>query len=136
MAFTTLAGLSSAVYALSITGVKTKKQYRPDKVSAAQLPLTYCRLPTRQRSISTLDYTQGLKFGTIELVVWVEFLNLNTLATNDALAVTLIDTIGDVLETNAASLGMDSYEITTDEDTIDGGATPVQAIIVKIEVSG
>lgn len=136
MAFTTLAALSSAIYGLSVTGVKTKSQYRPDKVSAGQLPLNYCRLPTRKREISTLSYGQGLKFGTMEWVFWVEFLNLNTQTANDAKAIALIDTIGDVLEANAAALGMDSYEITTDEDTIDNGVTPVQAIIVKIEVSG
>lgn len=136
MAFTTLAALSSAIYGLTVSGVKTKSQYRPTSINAGSLPLSFARLPTRQRSISTLNYGQDLKHATIEWVFLVAMLNLNTQAANDAKAVALIDTIGDVLETNAAALGMDSYEIVTDEDTIDDGTTPVQAIIVTVEVSG
>lgn len=136
MAFTTLAALSSAIYGLTVTGVTRKLQYRPQAIDAADLPLSFCRLPTRRRDISTLTYGQGLKHATIEWVFLVAMLNLDTVAANDADAVTLIDAIGDVLESNAGSLGMDSYEIATDEDTIGDGATPVQAIVVTVEVSG
>lgn len=136
MAFTTLAGLSSAINGLTVSGVKTKSQYRPTRISAAQLPLSFARLPTRQRNISTLSYGQDLKQATIEWVFLVGMLNLSTQATIDAATVALIDAVGDVLEANAETLGMDAYEITTDEDTIDDGATPVQVIIVSVEVSG
>lgn len=136
MAFTTLAALVSTINGLSIAGVKTKFDYRPRRISAAQLPMQFCRIPTRKRETSTLGYAQGLKMATVEIVFLVEFLQLNTQAVNDALAVTLIDAIGDVLEANAAALGMDGYEITSDEDTIDDGTTLVQALIVTVEVSG
>lgn len=135
MAFTTLAALSSAIYGLTVSGVARKSQYRPQTIDAADLPLSYCRLPTRKRETSTLGYAQGLKAATIEWVFLVAFLNLDTMAANDAVAVALIDAIGDVLETNAATLGMDGYEITSDEDMI-GENTPVQAIVVNVEVSG
>lgn len=136
MAFTTLAALSSAIYALTVTGVKTKSQYRKSRVDAADLTYSFCRLPTRKRELSTLSYGQDLKHATIEWVFFTAFLNLDNPPANDAKAVTLIDNIGDVLEANAEALGMDAYEITTDEDTIDDGATAVQAIIVTVEVSG
>lgn len=136
MAFTTLAQLSSDLYGLTVSGVKTKSQYRPRQINATALALSFARLPTRSRELSTLAYGQDLKHATIEWVFLVAMLNLNTQPANDAKSVALIDAIGDVLEDNAALLGMDSYEITTDEDTIDDGATPVQAIIVTVEVSG
>lgn len=136
MAFTTLAALVTTVNGMTVTGVRTKIAYRPRRISATQLPMLYSRLPTRKRESSTLSYAQGLKEASIEIVILVEFLNLSTQAANDALAVALMDTLGDVLETNAAALGMDSYEITTEEDSIDDGATPVQAIIATVEVSG
>lgn len=136
MAFTTLAALVTAINGLSVSGIKTTVAYRPRRISAGQLPMLYTRIPTRKREISTLGYAQGLKAATIEIVVLVENLNLSTQATIDALTVALIDALGDVLETNAATLGMDSYEMVTDEDTIDDGATPVQAIIASVEVSG
>ena len=134
--FTTLAALVTTVNGLSVTGLTTQFDYRPRRISAAQLPMMFSRIPTRKREISTLGYAQGLKAATIEIVILVEFLELSTQATNDALAVALIDTLGDVLETNAAALGMDSYEISSDEDTIDGGTTPVQALIASVDVSG
>ena len=135
MAFTTLAALSSAIYGLSVAGITRKIQYRPQQIDAADLPLSYARLPTRKREISTLTYGQGLKYGVIEWVFLTNMLNLDTQPTNDAEVITLIDAIGDVLETNASALGMDAYEIVTDEDTIDG-TSAVQAIIVTVEVSG
>lgn len=135
MAFTTLAALVSTISGLSVTGVVTQFAYRPRRVSAAQLPVMYCRPPTRKRENSTLGYAQGLKAATIEIVILVEFLELSTQVANDALTVTLIDTLGDVLEANAAALDMDGYTITTDEDTIGDGSTPVQAIIATVEVS-
>lgn len=136
MAFTTLAALVSTVNGLSVSGVRTKFDYRPRQVSAAQLPMMHSRIPTRKGETSTLGYAQGLKVATIEIVILVEFLQLNTQAINDALVVTLIDALGDVLETNAAALGMDSYSIASTEDTIDNGATLVQAIVATVEVSG
>lgn len=136
MPFTTLADLSSKVYALTVTGVIRKSQYRPESIDAGDLPLSFGRLPTRRRELSTLGYGQDLKYGVFEWVFVTAMLNLDTPATNDAEAVALIDAIGDVLESNAESLGMDSYEINPDEDTIDVGGTPVQAIVARIEVSG
>lgn len=136
MAFTTLANLNAALYALTVAGVTRKRQYRPQSIDAADLPLSYARLPTRRRELSTLGYAQGLKYGVIEWVFVTSILNLGTAAINDAAAIAMIDSIGDVLEVNAATLGMDSYEINPEEETIDIGDTPVQAIVVRIEVSG
>jgi hypothetical protein len=136
MAFTTLSALVTAVTGMTITGVNAKFAYRPRRINAAQLPILYTRLPSRKREISTLTYGQGLKQATIEIVIVVEMLNLNTQPANDALAVTLTDALGDALESNAATLGMDSYEIASGEDTLDDGTTPVQVIVATVEVSG
>lgn len=136
MAFTTLSALITSITGMTVTGITNKYAYRPKRISAAQMPILYTRLPSRKREISTLTYGQGLKMATIEIVVMVEMLNLSTPIANDALAVTLTDALGDALESNAATLGMDSYEIVSDEDTIDEGGTPIQALIATVEVSG
>ena len=136
MAFTTLAALITSITGMTVTGITNKYAYRPRRINAAQLPILYTRLPSRKREISTLTYGQGLKQATIEIVVMVEMLNLNTQPANDALAVTLTDALGDALESNAATLGMDSYEIASGEDTLDDGTTPVQVIVATVEVSG
>lgn len=138
MAFTTLSSLVSTITGMTVTGVASsaKFAYRPRRINAAQLPILFTRVPSRKRETSTLGYAQGLKQATIEVVIFAAMLNLDVSANNDALVVTLIDALGDALETNAETLGMDEYEIVTDEDTIGDGATPVQAIIATVEVSG
>lgn len=136
MAFTTLTALRSDIVAMSISDVKTKQEFRPRIVSAENLPLLYTRLPIRRRTTSTLGYVQGLKVGTIEIVIITNMLQLKTPVVNDALATTLTDALGDALEANAAQLGMDNYVIEPDEDTIGDGATAVQVIVATVEVSG
>lgn len=136
MAYTGTAALVTTITGMSVTGVKTTFAYRPDKVSSTQLPLLFVRLPEAKGVTSTLGYQQGLKGCTMEIVIFVEFLNLSKAATIDALVRTLIDNLVSALETNAAALGLDSYEIATDEDTIDDGDRPVQVIVARIEVSG
>lgn len=136
MAFTTLVALRQSIIDMDVPGVKTKRTHRPRQVAATSLPLMYPRLPERSRETSTLGYGQGLKSATIEVVILVEMIQLNTQEANDALTVELIDALGDALEENAEELGLDSYEIVTDEDTIGDGATPIQAIIATVEVSG
>lgn len=138
MAFTTLSALITSITGMTISGIQStsKLGYRPRHVDSAMLPLLYCRLPSRKNEISTLTYGQDLRRAVIEVVIWSEFMNLSTQDANDALTVTLIDALADALETNAASLGMDAYEITTEEDTTGDGQTPVQAIIATVEVSG
>lgn len=136
MSFTSLSELVATAAVLPVAGVKKQVAYRPRTVSAADLPLMYTRLPRSERGLSTLTYGQGLRHGTLEIVVLVEMLNLNTQASNDALTVQLLDNLAMALESNAEMLGMDNYELVTDEDTIGDGATPVQAIIATVEVSG
>lgn len=135
MAFT-LGALVATASALPVPGVKKKTAFRPRQVNAADLPLLYTRLPSSSRETSTLTYAQGLRSATLEIVVVVQFLNLSEQASNDALTVSLLDNLAMTLESNAAALGMNSYTLATDEDTIGDGASPVQAIIATVEVSG
>jgi hypothetical protein len=136
MAFTTLSSLVSTITGMTISGVTNKYAYRPRRVNATMLPILYTRLPTRKNDTSTLGYAQGLRVATIEIVILTALSNLDVAPNNDALALTLTDALADALESNAAALGMDSFEIAPDEDTIGDGTTPVQAIIATVEVSG
>lgn len=136
MSFTSLAALVATASALPVPGIKKAVSYRPTHVNPGDLPLLFTRLPSSTRAISTLTYGQGLRQATLEIVIFVEFLNLNTVPANDALTVQLLDNLALTLENNALALGMDSYSCVTDEDTIGEGSAPLQAIIATVEVSG
>lgn len=136
MGFTTLSALVTTVKGLTVTGVKTKREYRPKLISAAQLPMMYSRPPTRKNEISTLSYGQDLKRATIEIVILLAMLNLDKPEANNEKIVIFTDRLADALEASAADLGMDAYEIQPDEDTITDGTVPVQVIIATVEVSG
>jgi hypothetical protein len=131
-----LGALVATASALPVPGVKKASAFRPRQVNAADLPMLYTRLPGSARVTSTLSYAQGLRTATLEIVILVEFINLSTQAATDSLTVQLLDNLAMTLESNAAALGMDSYSLVTDEDTIGDGASPVQAIIATVEVSG
>ena len=136
MAFTSLSALVATASALPVAGIKKAVAYRPRRVSAADLPLLYTRLPRSERGIATLTYGQDLKRATLEIVVLVEMMTLDTGQANDALTVQLMDNLGVTLESNAENLGMDMYTLVAEEDTTGDGAAPVQAIIATVEVSG
>jgi len=136
VSFTSLQALVATASALPVAGIKKAVAYRPRRVSAADLPLLYTRLPRSERGLATLTYGQDLRHGTLEIVVLVEMLALDTQAGNDALTVQLLDNLAMALESNAEALGMDNYTLVTEEDTMSDGATPVQAIIATVEVSG
>lgn len=136
MAFTSLGALVTTAAALPVVGIKKSVAFRPVKVNPGDLPLLYTRLPSSTRQTQTLAYGQGLRMGTLEIVVLVQMLNLDTQATNDALTVTMLDNLATAIEGSAEALGLDTYALATDEDTIGDGATPVQAIIATVEVSG
>jgi hypothetical protein len=136
MGFTSLGALVALAAALPVPGINQATAFRPRNVDSSNLPMLYTRLPGSTRSIATLSYAPGLRNATLQVVVLVQYINLNTQAANDALTVMLLDNLAASLEANAAALGMDSYTLTTEEDTIGGDATPVQAIIATVEVSG
>lgn len=136
MGFTSLGALVATASALPVPGIKKAVAFRPTHVNPGDLPLLFTRLPSSTRALSTLTYGQGLRMATLEIVVFVEFLNLNTVPANDALTVQLLDNLALTLESNAQALGLDTYSLVTDEDTIGEGSAPLQAIIATVEVSG
>jgi hypothetical protein len=136
VSFTSLEALVATAAALPVAGIKRHSAYLPTAVSPGDLPWLFTRLPSSTRSVSTLTYGQGLKSATLEIVIFVEFINLSTQSANDALTVQLLDNLALTLEVNAEALGMDSYSMVTDQDTIGEGMAPIQAIIATVEVSG
>jgi len=135
MSFTSLGALVATASALPVPGIKKHLAFRPRIVNAGDLPLLFTRLPSSTRGLSTLTYGQDLRRATLEIVIFVEFMNLNTQESNDALTVQLLDNLAMTMESNAEALGMDSYSMVTEEDTV-GDSSPVQAIIATVEVSG
>lgn len=135
MAFTSLGALVATAAALPVPGLNKQVAFRPRQINAADLPLLYTRLPGSTRTTATLSYGQGLRTGTIEIVILVQMLNLNQQSANDALTVYLLDNLSITLQEHAEALGMDSYTLATEEDTI-GEERSVQAIVATVEVSG
>ena len=135
MAFTTLTDLVTKLSTLTVPGVKTHLAYRPRQVNAADLPLMFSRLPGSTRPLATLTYGQDLRSATIEVVIIVQMVNLDTQAPNDALTVQLLDSLAGALEGSASDLGMDMYTLVAEDDML-GNASPVQAIVATVEVSG
>lgn len=136
MAFSTLAALVADCDALVLASEKTHFPYRPTKINSVQLPMRFCRLPNVSRPLSSFTYAQGLKSGTIEIIILVQFVKLDTQEANDALTVTLTDELTVALEAAAQQLGMDAYTIVSGIDTIDNGTTVAQYILATVEVSG
>lgn len=135
MAFTSATGLIATLVGMSISGIDSGAMHphMPDVVSYT--PIFYVRVATRRSETSTLNYSQGLKQGAFEAVILVGEMNLDTQANNIANANALEDAAVTALEANAAALGLDSYEITPEEDTL-GGDTPYWALVIRGEVSG
>lgn len=137
MAFTGAVNLVAQLAALEIEGIEYSSMFAfmPDVINSNQIPMFYVRVATLQRETSTLGYTQGLRQGSFEAVVLVSEMLLGTQEGNIALAAELEDAITEALEANAAELGLDSYSITPEADTI-GEDTPVWALVIRGEVSG
>ena len=137
MAFTGAVNLVAQLVAMEIEGIERTSMfaYMPEVVNSAQMPIFYVRVATISRESSTLTYEQGLKVGNFEAVILVGEILLNTQEANIALASELEDAVSAALEANAAALGLDSYTITPEDDTI-GEETPVWALVIRGEVSG
>lgn len=135
MSFTGYDQLMDDIESLEITGVRTKKKFPPTRVSENQCPYQYARIPVANRENSTLGYQQGLKRGTIEIVILVCPIILRENDENLQEAVLLLDAFTTELEENAALLDMDSYTINF-EDIVIGGSAPYWSLVARVEVSG
>lgn len=134
MAFTTLRAFVDALADLDIDGVRRKRKVMPTEINRADLPMSYVRIPDASRSTSTLSYGMDLRHGVAELVVVVAPMLTGTQERNFYATVDMVDAIADALVTNAAALGMDGYEIRSEEDTMSDVA--YWALVARVEASG
>lgn len=134
MAFTTLRAFVDALADLDIDGVRRKRKVMPTEINRADLPMSYVRIPDASRSTSTLSYGMDLRHGVAELVVVVAPMLTGTQERNFYATVDMVDAIADALVTNAAALGMDGYEIRSEEDTM--GDVAYWALVARVEASG
>lgn len=137
MAFVSYDQLMIDISEMSVDGIESQNQHKfqPTQVSDGMYPMMYGRIPGGNQVISTLTYGQDLRRGTVEIVILVASMLLNTQEKNLQLVVTLVDSLASSLRLNAELLGMDSYTIRPDQGLV-GGDTPHWAIIASLEVSG
>lgn len=137
MAFTTYDQLMDDIVdaAGDVSSLKKVTKFAPTIVSDGQHPWLYPRIPVASNVTSTLTYEQGLNRASIEIVVLVAPMLLNTQEKNLQAVVTMLDTLVSFLQTNAALFGMDSYSINP-QDGMLGGERPYYALVASVEVSG
>lgn len=134
MAFTTLRAFVDALGDLTISGVQLKRKFIPNKVARGDLPMSYVRIPDASQASSTLTYGMDLRRGIAELVVIVSPMETGLHSDNFYDTVDMVDSMTAALRAAAADLGMDNYEIRSEEDTI--GDAAYWALVATVEASG
>lgn len=131
----TAKALALALAGLTVTGVKSRRTYAPKTINAADLPLSYVRLPqTDGARVASFTGVAGLRSATLELVVIVGAMTLDTQTANLGLALDLLDSLHDTLAANVQTLMLDGWEIRAEEDTL--GDVPYWTLVASIEASG
>lgn len=121
--------------ALQVAGVKSRRNFAPKSYNAADLPLSYPRLPTPDASsVESFMGEIGLRSVTAELVVVVEALALNMQPVNLATALALLDALHDTLTAHVEALQIDRWEIRAEVDTL--GEVAYWTLVASVEASG
>ena len=134
MAFTTYAAYVTALASLSVTGVVKAHPEPPRQIARAEIPCSYPRVPSQTRQSVTMTSVSGLKQATAELVFVIEAADLGTRPVTFASVLALIDAIDTALSAGAAALGIDSWTIAPEYETI--GETPYWVLVATVEASG
>jgi hypothetical protein len=116
---------------LTFPGVKTMMRYPPMSVSSAQLPLLYvrnCQFSIDQRS---LNFQGGLRTIGAEIVVIVDVSRQNTTEELYSKTRTMMDSVANVIDQNAAALRLDDYLIKEDFEAVDTNSYFVISAVIR-----
>lgn len=133
MAFTTYAAFADAVADLSITGVTRALRYPPGNVNAADLPLSYVRIPEMTRGNISLGGMAGLHEAQIERVFLIEPAGLSDNPTKFDAMTALIDNIDTAVAGAIGSIGVNTWTIR--QETAIVGDAPYWALVLTVEAS-
>jgi hypothetical protein len=134
MAYTTYAAFVTAVAGVSVTGVTTAYTSPPSQLNTAALPVSYPRLPELEREVIAFGYQAGLQSSTVEMVFLIEPIMQNLSSANFASMTALVDAIDTAYAANAATIGIDRWNIR--QETSAYGETEYWALVATVEASG
>ena len=132
MAFTTYAAFVPALMDMTVSGVNKTIDQSPTQI--ATLPLMYPKLPTGENAVAAFSSAVGLSAATCEVVIVIEALRQNLQPVNFAAALAMMDALAAALETDAESIGIDSWEMRVEQNVI--GDTAYWLIVATVEASG
>ena len=127
----TLATTVAALAALTVTCVTTAQTAPPQVVNAGALPLSYVRLATSMDEVSAFGGDNELTRHTLELVVIVAPVAMNTYATAFATCVAIIDAIIAALEARTIDDGWTRWSLSQEYVTI--SETSYWQVVAKVE---
>lgn len=131
----TLAQWVTALAALDVVGVKREFASPPQQINAADMPLSYPRLPANTDEVATFSGAMGLTAAEIELVIVICPAMLSSASVEFARTIALIDALRTTLVNATVSLGIDRFTI-RQEKIIDAGSdTAYWGIVASVEAS-
>jgi hypothetical protein len=138
---TTFASLVTSISGLTITGVNTTFDYTPESIGNADLPASFVRLPSGDVGFSPADCLASQKVRTIELVVLIKPVGLETAEQNFSDTVTMLDSVDTAVGTWAylpAQNGIAiTYSLSTSGDAPEiVGDSSYWAVIATIQGQG
>lgn len=131
MGFTTVAAFVDGLTGLTWTGITRVYREPPDLINSTDVPCLFPRIPTGNSSSVTLSSATGLRHATVELVCVVNAASLSTSAVKFDEELALIDNMHAVIASNAATLGIDDWDIQSVQ--LDDGSW---ALVATVEASG
>lgn len=130
----TFASLSSALSALTITGV-TVKASPPQRIPSGDLPIAYPRFPNGEQASAAFNGAEGLDVVACDFALLVETAGQNTNVVNYADTITYMDRLNAALKTAmTTNRVIDGWSMRMDIELI--GETAYWAIIATVRASG
>lgn len=132
---TTYAAFVASINALTVTGVKRKYTSPPNRLSTADLPAMYPRLPSGAEGPVTADGQGMWPTLTAEIVIVVEPVGQNLQPTNFAAAVTMLDNLSIALR--SAQLAKSKTRWTMRQQIVNYGTeTNYWTLVASVTASG
>ena len=138
MANTTCVQFCDSLAGLSVSGVERQYDHPPERVNSADLPASFPRLVSASEGGAggtiTVQASSGWATYTVELVVLVEALELNTNSGNWDSALTMVDSVATALRSADISKSSLAWTSTLVNELV--GETSYWAVVATVTGSG
>jgi hypothetical protein len=123
VAITTYSSFTTALAALSVTGVERRYTYPPTALSTADLPAQWPGLPSGNEPMLTFQTNGGWPEMTCDLIIAVEPVGQNTQSANYNSMITAIDNLSTALRGASIGRGPLTWNITGNVQIAVAGTT-------------